>query len=47
MTSNYTCLVEINLDSALNKRRNYSLQIFLKECGNIEKKIIRHITDDL
>ena len=37
MDSNYTCLVVINLDSALKKYENYYLQVFLKECKYIEK----------
>ena len=45
--SNHTCLLVINLDSALNKDGNCYLQVFLKECKYIEKKVIRHIIDDL
>ena len=33
--SNYTCLVVISLDSALNKDGNYYPQVFLKECKYI------------
>ena len=29
------------------KGDNYFPQVFLKECKYIEKKVIRHITDDL
>ena len=35
--SNQTCLVVINLDSALKKHENYYLQIFLKECKCLRK----------
>ena len=42
LDSNHTCLAEISLDSALNKDRNYYLQVFLKACKYIKKKIIRH-----
>ena len=43
MDSNHTCLAAISLDSALKKDENYYLQVFLKECKYIEKKVIRHI----
>ena len=45
--SNHTCLAEISLNSALNKDGNYYLQVFLKECKYLEKKVIRHIIDDM
>ena len=45
--SNHTCLAVISLESTLKKDANYHLQVFLKECKCIEKKVIRHITDDL
>ena len=45
--SYHTCLVVISLDSALNKDGNYYPQVVLKECKYIEKKVIRHIIDDL
>ena len=45
--SNHTCLAVISLDSALKKDDNYYLQVFLKECKCIEKKVVRHIIDDL
>ena len=45
--SNDTCLAVISLDSALKKDENYYLQVFLKECKYIEKKVIRHINDKL
>ena len=44
--SNHTCLVVISLDSALKKDENYYRQVFLKECKNIEKKVVRHINDN-
>ena len=44
---NHTCLAVISLDSAVKKDRNYYSQVFLKECKYIEKKIIRHINDNL
>ena len=47
MDSNHTCLAVISLDSVLKKDDNYHLQVFLKECKYIEKKVIRHINDDL
>ena len=45
--SNHTCLAVISLDSALIKDDNYYLQVLLKECKYIEKKVIRHINDNL
>ena len=39
--------VEISSDFALKKNHNYYLQVFLKECKCIEKKVIRHINDNL
>ena len=45
--SNDTCLAVISLDSFLKKDENYSPQVFLKECKYIEKKVIRHINDNL
>ena len=45
--SNHTCLAAISLDSALKKDKNYYPQIFLKECKYIEKKVIRHVNDNL
>ena len=47
MDSNYTCLAVISLDSALKKDENYYLQVFLKECKYIEKKVVCHIHDTL
>ena len=45
--SNNACLAVIYLDSALKKDDNYYTQVISKECGYIEKKIVRHIIDDL
>ena len=45
--SNHTCLVVISLDSALKKDENCYPQVFLKECKYTEKKVIRHINDNL
>ena len=36
-----------SLDSALKTDNNYYLQVFLKKCKYIEKKVIRHIIDNL
>ena len=44
---NHTCLSVISLDSAFKKDEDYYLQVFLKECKYIEKKVIRHINDNL
>ena len=35
------------MDSALNKDDNYHPQVFLTECKYIEKKVVRHINDNL
>ena len=43
--SSHTCLAVISLDSGLIKDKKYCLQVFLK-CKYIEKKVVRHITDD-
>ena len=45
--SNHTCLAVIRWDSALKKDDNYYPQVFLKECKYIEKKVIRHVNDNL
>ena len=47
LDSNHTCLAVITLDSAFKKDDNYYLEVFLKECKYIEKKIVRHIIDGL
>ena len=44
--SSHTCLAVISLDSTLKKDENYYPQVFLKECKYIEKKVVRHTTDD-
>ena len=45
--SNHTCLSVISLDYILKKDENCYPQVFLKECKYIEKKIVRHIHDNL
>ena len=45
--SNHTSLAGISLDSALTKDENYYPQVFLKQCKYIEKKLIRHIINNL
>ena len=45
--SNYTYLAVSSLDSALKKYEIYYLEVSLKECKYIEKKIIRRISDNL
>ena len=45
--SNHTFLAVISLDYALKKDNNYYLQVSLKEFKYIEKKLVRHIIDDL
>ena len=47
LDSNYTCLAVISLNSALKKDDNCYLQVLLKECKHIEKKVVRHIHDNL
>ena len=47
MDSNDTCLSAISLDSGLKKEENYYMQVLLKECKYIEKKVVRHINDNL
>ena len=47
MESNYTYLAVISMDSALKGDENYYPQVFLKECKYINKKVIRHIIEDL
>ena len=44
---NNTCLAVISLDSALKKDVNYYLQVFLKECKYIEKKVFGNTNDNL
>ena len=45
--SSHTWLAVISLDSALKKDENYYPQVFLKECKYIEKRLLRHIHDNL
>ena len=47
LDSNHTCLTVTSLDSALKEDGNYYLQVFLKECKNIEKIVVRNIHDNL
>ena len=47
LDSNHTCLAVISLDFVLNKDYNYYLQAFLEEFKYIEKKVVRHIQDNL
>ena len=47
MDSHHIYLIVISLDSALKKDDNYDLQVFLKECKYIEKKVVKHIHDSL
>ena len=44
---NNTCLAVITLDSVLKKDDNYCPLVFLGKCKYIEKKVIRHIIDNL
>ena len=43
----HTFLAVISFDSDFKKDDNYYLQVFLKECKYIEKKIVKHINDNL
>ena len=47
MDSNHTCLAVISLDSALKKDYKYYAKAFLKECKYTQKKVVRHIHDNL
>ena len=47
MDTNHTCLAVISLDSTLKKDENYDPQVFLNNFQYIEKKVIRHINDNL
>ena len=47
LESNHTCLAVISLDSSLKKDGNCYPEVLLKECKQIEKKVIRHINDNL
>ena len=44
---NHTCLAAISLENGFKKDVNYYPQVFLKECKYIEKKVIRHISEDI
>ena len=44
---NHTSLEVISFDSALKKDEKYYLQVFLKECKYMNKKVIRHITQNI
>ena len=45
--SNYTGLAVISLDSTLKNNVSYYPQVFLRERKYIERKVIRHISNDL
>ena len=45
--SSHTFLEVITIDSTLKKEENYYPQAFLKECKYIEKKVIRHTTENI
>ena len=45
--SNHICLAIISVASALKKDESYYPQVFLKVCKYVEKKVIRHINDNL
>ena len=45
--SNHACLLVISLDSVLKKDDNYCFQEFLKGCKYINKKVVRHIHENL
>ena len=47
MDTNHTCLAVISLDSTLKKDENYDPQVFLNNFQYSEKKVIRHINDNL
>ena len=47
MDSNHTCLAVVSLDTVLKKDDSYYLQVFKKESKYIEKKVIRHINDNM
>ena len=44
---NHTCLAVISLDSALKKDDKYYPLVFLKGYKYTEKKVVRHIHDNL
>ena len=43
----YICLAVISLDSACKKDDNYYPQVFLKRYKYTEKRVIRHIKNNL
>ena len=43
----YFSIAVISLNPALKKDENCYLQVLLKECKYIDKKVIRHIDDSL
>ena len=45
--SNHNYLAVISLDPAYKKDSKFYPQVFLKECKCIEKKVVRHINDNL
>ena len=48
--SSFTCLAVISViswDPAPKRNDNYYLQVFLKECKYIDKKVIWHISNNL
>ena len=47
LDTNCTCLEVISLDSTLWKDGNYYLQLFMKECKYIAKKVVRNINHNL
>ena len=47
LDSNHTYLAIISLNFAPKKDDNYYPQVFLKESKYIEKKVVRHILDNL
>ena len=44
---NHSFLAVISLNSTLKKDRNCYPQVFFKKCKYIEKKVMRHIINDL
>ena len=47
MDSNLIFSTVIRFDSALKNNKNYYQEVFLKDCKCIEKKVIRHVNDNL
>ena len=44
--SDFTCLAVITIDSTLKKEENYNPQVFLKDCKQIKKGLIRQVAED-